>query len=195
MYVHILAKINEKKSILVYLQSILDNMSGPLYKFYTNGRIFFKLDSNGHPNLARCRTHLTLVPALSRTLVGVWIAFSDSSSCFRLDRVKALSNKICKIKFGLRQASSPPMLHYPLGMLFTFENKDPLMRYGSSVVWQLSWLLMNSFNKTEAAVFLCRLCFMRDFPFISLMDFPYHTRNTSHERYMYLHAYYSWLLV
>jgi len=26
-------------------------MSGPLYKFYTNGRIFFKLDSNVHPKL------------------------------------------------------------------------------------------------------------------------------------------------
>ena len=28
---------------------------------------------------------------------------------------------------------------------------------------------MNSFNKTEAAVFSCRLCFLRAFPFISLM--------------------------
>jgi len=27
---------------------------------------------------------------------------------------------------------------------------------------------MNSFNKTEAAVFSCRLCFLRAFPFISL---------------------------
>jgi len=29
---------------------------------------------------------------------------------------------------------------------------------------------MNSFNKTEAAVFSCRLCFLRAFPFISLMN-------------------------
>jgi len=29
-------------------------------------------------------------------------------------------------------------------------------------------LLMNSFNKTEAAIFSCRLCFLRAFPFISL---------------------------
>ena len=29
--------------------------------------------------------------------------------------------------------------------------------------------VMNSFNKTEAAVFLCRLCFLRAFPFISLI--------------------------
>jgi len=41
-------------------------MSGPLYKFYTNGRNFFKLDSNVHPNWVMCRTHLTLVSALSR---------------------------------------------------------------------------------------------------------------------------------
>jgi len=29
--------------------------------------------------------------------------------------------------------------------------------------------LMNSFNKTEAAVFSCRLCFLRAFPFISFV--------------------------
>jgi len=29
-------------------------------------------------------------------------------------------------------------------------------------------VMMNSFNKTEAAVFSCRLCFLRAFPFISL---------------------------
>jgi len=37
---------------------------------------------------------------------------------------------------------------------------------GASVVWHHSLLLMNSFNKTEAAVFSCRLCFLRAFPFI-----------------------------
>jgi len=37
------------------------------------------------------------------------------------------------------------------------------------VVWHHSLLLMNSFNKTEAAVFSCRLCFLRAFPFISLI--------------------------
>jgi len=36
------------------------------------------------------------------------------------------------------------------------------------VVWHHSKLLMNSFNKTEAAVFSCRLCFLRAFPFICL---------------------------
>jgi len=37
------------------------------------------------------------------------------------------------------------------------------------VVLHHSLLLMNSFNKTEAAVFSCRLCFLRAFPFISLI--------------------------
>ena len=35
------------------------------------------------------------------------------------------------------------------------------------MVWHHSLPLMNSFNKTEAAVFSCRLCFLRAFPFIS----------------------------
>ena len=39
---------------------------------------------------------------------------------------------------------------------------------GASVVWHHSLPLMNSFNKTDAAVFSCRLCFLRAFPFISL---------------------------
>jgi len=38
-------------------------------------------------------------------------------------------------------------------MLFTFVNGVPLMRYGASVVWHHLLLLVNSFNKTEAAVF------------------------------------------
>jgi len=38
------------------------------------------------------------------------------------------------------------------------------------VVWHLLSPLMNSFNKTEAAIFLCRLCFLRVFPFISLKE-------------------------
>jgi len=52
-------------------------------------------------------------------------------------------------------------------MLFTFKKKKvPLMRYGSSVVWHHSLLLMNSFNKTEDAVFSCRLCLL--WAFLSL---------------------------
>ena len=52
-------------------------------------------------------------------------------------------------------------------MLFTFENGVPLMRQGASVVRHHSLLLMNGFNKTEAVVFSCRLCFLRAFPLIS----------------------------
>ena len=55
-------------------------------------------------------------------------------------------------------------------MLFTFENEVMLMRLGASVVWHHSLLLMNNFNKTEATVFSCRLCFLKTFPFISLID-------------------------
>jgi len=54
-------------------------------------------------------------------------------------------------------------------MLFTFENGVLLMRLGASVVWNHSLPLMNSFNKTEAAVFSCRLCFLRAFPIISFI--------------------------
>ena len=49
----------------------LNNLSGLLYKFYTNVNIFFKFVLNVHPNRSMYRTKLTLVPALSRTLVGV----------------------------------------------------------------------------------------------------------------------------
>ena len=42
------------------------------------------------------------------------------------------------------------------------------MRQGASLVWHHSLPRINSFNKTEAAVFSCRLCFLRAFPFISL---------------------------
>ena len=40
----------------------------------------------------------------------------------------------------------------------------------ASVVWHLSLPLMNTFNKTETAIFPCRLCFLRAFPFISLPE-------------------------
>jgi len=54
-------------------------------------------------------------------------------------------------------------------MRLTFENGVLLMRLGASVVLHHSLPLMNSFNKTEAAVFSCRLCFLRAFPSISLI--------------------------
>ena len=42
------------------------------------------------------------------------------------------------------------------------------MRFGASVVWHHLFLLVNSLNKTEAALFFCRLCFLRAFYLISL---------------------------
>ena len=41
-------------------------------------------------------------------------------------------------------------------------------------MWHHSLQLMNSFNKTEAAVFSCRLCLLRAFPFISLIKHGIH---------------------
>jgi len=54
-------------------------------------------------------------------------------------------------------------------MLFTLEHGVPLMCCGASVVWHHSLLLMNSFNKTAAAVFSYRICFLRAFPFMSFI--------------------------
>ena len=50
---------------------------------------------------------------------------------------------------------------------------------GVPVVWHLSLPLMNSFNKTKAALFSCRLCFLRAVPFISLIQEAYMGRNSS----------------
>jgi len=42
------------------------------------------------------------------------------------------------------------------------------MRYGASVVWHLSWPLMDSFNKTEAAILLKQAVLREGFPFLNL---------------------------
>jgi len=42
---------------------ILDIMSCPLCKSYTNWKVFFNLGSNVHLNKGMCRTHVTLLPA------------------------------------------------------------------------------------------------------------------------------------
>ena len=41
--------------------------------------------------------------------------------------------------------------------------------HGAPVVWHLSLPLINSFNKTKAAIFPCKQCFLRAFPAISLI--------------------------
>jgi len=40
----------------------------------------------------------------------------------------------------------------------------------SVVEWHISFPLMNSFNKTEAAIFECMLVILGAFPFISLIS-------------------------
>ena len=61
----------------------------------------------------------------------------------------------------LAAVKSRPLLHHCVVILF----------WSSGIMeWHHSWLLMNSFNKTEAAVFSCRLCFLRAFHFISLIS-------------------------
>ena len=79
---------------------------------------------------------------------------------------------------------SRPELHYCVVVLLVLRDHGvymyvvyiwihliPLMRKGASMVWHHSLLLMNSFNKTEAAVFSFRLCFLRAFPFVSFFIF------------------------
>ena len=51
--------------------------------------------------------------------------------------------------------------------LFSFENRDLLMRQGASELWHISLPLMNSFNKTEAAIFPMPSMLSQDFPFFS----------------------------
>ena len=48
------------------------------------------------------------------------------------------------------------------------------------MVWHHSLLLLNSFNKTKAAIFSCRLCFLRAFPFISLLSFVFTCPSSLH---------------
>ena len=52
---------------------------------------------------------------------------------------------------------------YTLGKAANVSASDGQQDHCPAVLW-----LMNSFNKTEAAVFSCRLCFLGAFPFVSL---------------------------
>ena len=52
-----------KSSNLNTNNQILDNMSCPLYKSNTNGRIYFNLYLNVQLNKVMCRTYVTIVPA------------------------------------------------------------------------------------------------------------------------------------
>ena len=58
------------------------------------------------------------------------------------------------------------------------------IRLTIAVLFCVSIRFMNSFNKTEAAVFSCRLCFLRAFPFISLIIIPFLIeRNCTYAQY------------
>ena len=57
---------------------------------------------------------------------------------------------------------------------------------GASVVWHLSLPLMNSFNKTEAAVVLCRLCFQGAFLF-SLLHLLFILTLTRERQWLHTH--------
>jgi len=50
-------------------------------------------------------------------------------------------------------------------MLFTFKNGVPLMRKGASEVWHHSLLPMDSFDKTDAAVFFVQAVLPEGFLF------------------------------
>jgi len=101
--------------------------------------------------------------------------------CANLFRVRSIMNvstaRFTRIAFLRRSSCLLPVFFWSSGimecicMLFTFENGVPLMRYGASVVLHHSFPLMDIFNKTEAAVFSCMLCFLRVIPFISLIYF------------------------
>jgi hypothetical protein len=64
---------------------ILDNMLCPLYKSYTNGRIFFKLFSNVHLNKVMCRIHVTFVQAKGQG--QTWRSKIDLENVLRLKHV------------------------------------------------------------------------------------------------------------
>jgi len=67
-----------------------------------------KLNSNVQLNKVMCRTHVTFVPALSRKLFGVWIAFSDSFSF----KMIYLSGKLPEVHVALLQVSVQQILYW-----------------------------------------------------------------------------------
>ena len=60
--------------------------------------------------------------------------------------------------------NSPIIYIKPVALKHNCLNRVPLMRKGASVVWHLSFTLMNSFNKNEAAIFLMQAVFPEDYP-------------------------------
>jgi len=56
-----------------------------------------------------------------------------------------------------------------LNMYAVYIKKEVAHALGASVVMHLLLSLMNSFSKTEAAIFPCRLYFLEDYHFTSLL--------------------------
>ena len=83
-----------------------------------------------------------------------------------------LHHVICHSLYGCRAVFSVLAMCWNLlvgCVLMSVCRTHTIGEWVSSVVWHHSLLLMNSFNKTEAAVFSCRLCFLMAFPFIILV--------------------------
>jgi len=72
---------------------------------------------------------------------------------------------LTRVSFGgqLRQPQGSWSVH--TCMLFTFENGVSLMRWGASVMWHHSLLLMNNFNKNRGCCFLVQAMLPEGFPF------------------------------
>ena len=73
-------------------------------------------------------------------------------------------NNVCIVL--LAQTSLSYAVYMYVVYIWKWSSADAI---GASVVRHHSLLLMISFNKTEDAVFSCRLCFLMAFPFISLI--------------------------
>jgi len=92
------------------------------------------------------------------------LVFSSCRLCFPFSQLNLLQLVISAFVAAEQFRPLLPLLHHCVvvffwssgitdSMLFTFENRVPLMRLGASVVWHLSFPLIDSFNKTEAAFF------------------------------------------
>ena len=114
-----------------------------------------------------CSYHLELIMAL------LWRELHYSvhiENTFAVDHILSISIKT-KVDISLRNCML--LCSYILSgsqdhdfcCCLHFKNRILLMRYGASMLWHLSLPLMSSFIKTAAAIFHCRLCFLRAFPF------------------------------
>ena len=100
-------------------------------------------------------------PGYGRILLLSGSRLRQRSKSFNINYIRV----IWKRPPGLKQCT---ICKWHYNTHFYCKDERPILNR-LTVAWHHSLLLMNSFNKTEAAVFSCRLCFLRAFPFISLM--------------------------